>query len=531
MTAVWIEEQRQQLNEIYNKCREADSREKELEAFTVYLLRILNGLSQMEGSKLYRYETRILGEAMKLFCAHYMAQVDSALQTDIEVEKKKAILLDIEDAIGKISNVYKNVMDSTTNSDRQMFTSQAVETSIYDISPKLFATYSTILETLVRLFDKQGIYAFLLHPSLKSNIETASLFDMRRIEGKVVLIYIPENQIEEVRQIPIYLLHEVFHVLTKEERNRKDRARRMEIHVHNAISQRIFRGVDFSFINIDKADEIVKEQLMGRWFDIDRRLREIDKMDKDDRNLYGANVVDAICRNWRKWLCNIFVTLGKDLCYIFDEVAYKPEENPYSHIVNIEWKIQRNLVEILTDNLVGTYAEFYMKLYREAYADIACVLTAGISAKDYEKAFEHFEIVNDVLSKESIRALRIYIVAKVIASCDGVNQADEWEQLSGKNHFWQQGADGGQVENVGTDNDWNNETENVGTDNDWNNEIQIFDYDLDSFVEILTSCSKKLWRIMELKGNEFESFRNIIKSMDLVDILNGKINEKLCELW
>lgn len=518
MTSVWIEEQRQQLNEIYNKCREADSREKALEAFTVYLLRILNGLSQMEGSKLYRYETRILGEAMKLFCAHYIAQVDSALQTGIGTEKKMEIILDIEDAISKISNVYKNVIDSTTNSDRQMFTSQAVETSIYDISPKLFATYSTILETLVRLFDKQGIYAFLLHPSLKSNIETASLFDMRKIEGKVVLIYIPENQIEEIRQIPIYLLHEVFHVLTKEERNRRDRARRMEIHVHNAIYQRIFKGVDFNFIDMDSADEIVKKRLMEQWFDIDGRQREIDKMDKDDRKLYSANVVDVICRNWRKWLCNIFVTLGNDLCHIFDEVAYKPEENPYSHIVSIEWKIQRNLVEILTDNLVGSYAEFYMKLYREAYADIACVLTAGISAQDYEKAFEHFEIASGVLSKESIRALRIYIVAKVIASCDGISQTDEWEKLSDRNYFWQQGADGGQ-------------TENVSTDNDRNNEIQIFDYDLDSFVGILTNCSKKLWRIMEQKGNEFESFRNIIKNMDLVDILNGKVNEKLCELW
>ena len=204
MAAAWIEEQRQQLSEIYNKCREAGSREHVLEAFTVYLLRILNGLSQMEGSKLYRYEARILGEAMKLFCAHYIAQVDSALQTGIGTEKKMEIILDIEDAISKISNVYKNVIDSTTNSDRQMFTSQAVETSIYDISPKLFAAYSTILETLVRLFEKQGIYAFLLHPSLKSNIETASLFDMRKREGKVVLIYIPENKIENIRQIPIY---------------------------------------------------------------------------------------------------------------------------------------------------------------------------------------------------------------------------------------------------------------------------------------------------------------------------------------
>ncbi len=519
MAAAWIEEQRQQLSEIYNKCREAGSREHVLEAFTVYLLRILNGLSQMEGSKLYRYEARILGEAMKLFCAHYIAQVDSALQTGIGTEKKMEIILDIEDAISKISNVYKNVIDSTTNSDRQMFTSQAVETSIYDISPKLFAAYSTILETLVRLFEKQGIYAFLLHPSLKSNIETASLFDMRKREGKVVLIYIPENKIENIRQIPIYLLHEVFHVLTKEERNRKDRARRMEIHVHNAIYQRIFKGVDFNFIDMDSADEIVKKRLMKQWFDIDSRQREIDKMDKDDRKLYGGNVVDEICRNWNKWLSDIFVTLGKDLCQIFDEAAYKPEENPYSQIVDIEWRIHCNLVETLAYNQVGKYAVFYMKIYREAYADIACVLTTGISARDYEQAFEDFEIVSDdVISKESIRALRIYIVAKVVASCYDENQAGEWEELSDKNNSWKQKTD-------------ESYAENVNTDNDRNSEIQILHYDLDSFVEILTNCGKKLWCKIGQKDSKFESFRNIVKNMDLVDILDGKINEKLRELW
>lgn len=516
MANAWIGEQRQQLNETYSKCKDGD--EPVLEAFTVYLLRILNGLSQMESSMLYRYEAQILGEAMRLFCIHYMAQVDSAMEKDISIEKKKKIILDIEDAISKISNVYKNVIDSTANSDRQMFTSQAVETSIYDISPKLFATYSVILETLVRIFGKQGIYAFLLHPSLKSNIETASLFDMRKIEGKVVLIYIPENEIENIRQIPTYLLHEVFHVLTKEERNRKDRARRMEIHVHNAISQRIFRDVDFSFIDMDGADEIIKKGLMKRWFDIDGRIQEIDKMDKNDRRLYGNNVVEEICNTWRQWLSKIFVSLGSDLCHIFDESKYKPEENPYSHIVNIEWKIQRNLVEILTRNLVGKYAEMYMMIYREAYADIACVLATGISARDYEQAFEDSEIVSDVLDLETIRALRIYIVAKVIASCDGVNHADEWIHLGEKNDFWKQKASGSQSGIV------NRSVNSSDT-------IQILKYDLDSFVEILTSCSKKLWDILGQKDSKFESFREILKQMDLVEILNGKINEKLSGLW
>lgn len=186
--------QRENLEGIYKECR--NKKEPVLEAFSLYLLRILNGLAQMEGGNTYGYESQILGDAMRLFCIYYVEQVQEALNQQLDNRQKDEIIEDIEDAISKISNVYKNVIDSTSNSDRQLFTSHAVETSIYDISPKLFATYSMILKTLVVLFNQQDLYAFLLHPSLKSNVETVSLFDTRQQSGKVVLIYIPENKIE-----------------------------------------------------------------------------------------------------------------------------------------------------------------------------------------------------------------------------------------------------------------------------------------------------------------------------------------------
>ena len=53
MTATWIDEQRNELKKIYDKCKNMGNQEIILEAFSVYLLRILNGLSQMESSKLY----------------------------------------------------------------------------------------------------------------------------------------------------------------------------------------------------------------------------------------------------------------------------------------------------------------------------------------------------------------------------------------------------------------------------------------------------------------------------------------------
>ncbi len=520
MTATWIDEQRNELKKIYDKCKNMGNQEIILEAFSVYLLRILNGLSQMESSKLYGFEAQILGESMKLFCIHYISQVDCALEQGIDIEDKKKIISDIEESISKISNVYKNVIDSTSNSDRQMFTNQAVETSIYDISPKLFATYSVILETLVHLFNKQDVYAFLLHPSLKSNIETTSLFDLREKEGKVVLIYIPENEIEKISQIPTYLLHEAFHVLTKEERNRKDRACRMEIHVHNAIFQRIFKNVDLTFIDEVNADENIKMKLMERWFNIDKRIEELKKLEKNNRKFYSKSIIKQICENWRMWLGNIFITLGDDLCHVFNGIT-KYKKNPYSQIIQIEWEIQRNLVEILTGNLVAQYADMYMAIYREAYADIACILTTGISPEEYEKAFKNSEIIHNVSQTDIIRILRIYVVSKAIVACDGINYSEEWEEYCRQHDF---------RELKKSNNPKTLVSETTNSKNS-NNRIEILDLDLESFEDILTGCSKKLWRTLGQKNNRFEKFRNIIKQINLIEILNGKINEELRELW
>lgn len=518
METTWIEEQRQKLKNTYDQCKNQE--EPVLKAFSVYLLRILNGLSQIESSQLYGYEAQILEKAMRLFCIHYVEQAETVIQKETDIEDKKEIMKDIEDAISKISSVYKNVIDSTSNSDRQMFTSQAVETSIYDISPKLFATYSLVLETLVRLFHKETVYAFLLHPSLKSNVETASLFDMREKEGKVVLIYIPENEIEKIDQVPTYLLHEAFHVLTKDERNRKERSYRMELHLYNAVYQYIFQNINFDFIDEEEADEEIKKELMKRWFKIDERMEELKGKDKDERRFYSKNVLKEISKNWRKWLGDSFVTLGDDMHQVMNQILEvkecKYEQKLYSEVPRIEWEIQRKFVEILAGSLVERYADMYMTIYREAYADVACILTAGISPEAYEQAFRDSErvITEDILKKDTIRNLRIHVVAKAVTSCEGINHVEEWKKYSEEHDFRKMREIGGGIGGIG-----NGKTQN--------SRIQILNEDLKWFESGLKSCSQKLWGILSQKDSQFEKFRNIIEKMNLIEILNGKVNERL----
>lgn len=526
MSNSWIEKQREHLVARYKKCRSEG--ESILEAFSLYLLRILNGLAQMENSDTYGYESRILGDVMRLFCTYYTEQVDEVLgqgaNQQIDAEKREEIIEDLEDAISKISSVYKNVIDSTSNSDRQLFTSHAAETSIYDISPKLFAAYSGILETLVDLFGKKDVYAFLLHPSLKSNVQTVNLFDTRQMEGKVVLVYIPENKIEEVRQIPFYLLHEAFHVLTREERCRKERACKMEVHMFNAISQRLFRNVSFDFI--DEIDDMeIENELMQRWFRTEGWLKELRDRSEDDREFYSRNVIARICANWRDALGNIFLSLGEDLCQVLAGKKYPQKSNPYAALIQVEWEIQRNLVEILADNQVERYATAYMHIYREAYADIASILAAGISPDIYQKAFLESEVepTGGELEPDVLREIRVSIVAKTIADCAESVYAEEWKAYCGEHDLQRQKECLDKEEKPDEEGVWSR----------WQNQNDKFwfqETDLEAFEIILAECGRKLWKKLGRENSIFEGFRRILADMDIIHILSGQTNKSLTEL-
>lgn len=518
----WIETQREKLVEIYRECKK--SSEPVLEAFSLYLLRILNGLAQMEDSDTYGYESQILGEAMRLFCIYYVEQVNEVLKQQEDNRNRDEIIKDLEDAISKISNVYKNVIDSTSNSDRQLFTSHAAETSIYDISPKLFAAYSKILETLVALFNQQNLYAFLLHPSLKSNVETVTLFDIRQRPGKVVLIYIPENKIEKVRQIPLYLLHEAFHVLTKDERCRKDRACKMQIHMFNGIFQKLFRNISFDFID-EGADVEIKNELMERWFRTEEWIAELRRRKDDDRKLYSRNIIAEICVNWRDALRNIFGNLGEDLCQVLAKRSCRQQKNPYKALLQVEEEIRRNLVEILANNNVEQYAAAYMQIYREAYADIASILTADISPDIYEKAFRESRIepAGNVLEKDVLREIRIYIVAETVANCEGITYADAWKKYRNKYDPQKQSTCAEKEEKQ-------NDKEDLGGLQGQSDKFWIQETDLDAFKEILGESGKILWKRYGKENCFFEKFRIILREMNMINILRGKVSQELMEL-
>ncbi len=189
----WIEENIKALKCLYQKCRE----EQAISSYIISVIRLLNGMAQIGQGGFHRYERIILGNAVRMFSEHFQEQVKRALSCEYEFRKKSDIIFDIEEAVILMAQVYKNIVDSTANADKRMFMSLAVDTTLYEFSPKLCGLYACMLEKLVQLYDVsatgQQNYAFLIHPTLENNIKAKVLFSKRENSGKVCVVCIPDG--------------------------------------------------------------------------------------------------------------------------------------------------------------------------------------------------------------------------------------------------------------------------------------------------------------------------------------------------
>lgn len=479
------------------------------------MLRLLNGLAQMNTSQFYSYEKKILWHAMELFCDYYIEEIHAVNEDTLSTTSKIELLDDIEEAICQMSDVYKNLVDSTSNSDRQMFTSLSVDTSMYDLSPKILAFYSSALETLVEIFNQREFYAFLLHPSLKRDIETISLFEKRDKPGKVVLIYLPEKRIEDQNEIWIYLLHEAYHVLSRRPRNRKYRFVTFGENMASGVKQLLFFGVEFSK-NDDRNHEI-KEILMNKWFTLDEELNKFKKYDEEDRKFYSSFVIESQCKCWREYLVRINNTLARDLINImakFADDSKSDMENSYELCEQLEIKIRSNIFIILAEDMISKIADQYMFVYREVYADIACILTAGVDPTLYEEAFRHAVLFSEYEENDVLREFRMLVVAKSIAKIQGIDY-NGWDKYAGE-------KEGNFYSCLSSRDSPTKTTPDIIAP-------KITNQDLKSYEKYADKCTKDFYNFIKEK-KEIRQFREIIKNSNLTEILSGAKDEQLTKL-
>ena len=494
------------------------------------MLKILNGLSEMNYTKFHRYEKTIIWSAMKLFSKQCIEQLNSVINYQTNVEKKRELISDIENSISEIVEVCKNIFDSTTNPEREMFQSLSIDTNTHELSPKLCAFYSCMLEKIVTLFSANGEkYAFIIHPTLRSTIEAKLLFKKREISGKVVIIYISENVLDDFNLVPVCLIHEAFHVISKEERYRKKRAIFLFLQMVLEMKRLLFQGITFSKNQVK--DTKIKDTLAKIvFYDIKKQLLDLDAYPSDSKIFYSKEIKKHLCNIFKKYFVeisanadNLLPELVSQMC---PEANYNVFHDKLNHIYYLIEQIRDNVAKVLLGNTISAKAELLLFIYREAYADIACILTLDLTPYQYNFAFRHsIQFKYPETYKDRNKEIREYLVAKTISNILPPNNQNGWIPSfveSCQNKLVQCNKNFDDFSGTTGHND-----ENYGIiDGGFSSQ------ELQYFTQYLFCCGKALYIRLE-KAECIKSFRNFMKNVNadssnetlLINILQGNAEQ------
>lgn len=383
----WITESLEQYKRIYLECNEEEAA---IRNCAMSMVKILNGLSEMKYTQFHQYEMKMIWMPMEVFSKQCIEQMECA-RICKDVEEKREIIADVENSISVMADVSKNILDGTANVERQTVQSLSLEANMYELSPKICAFYADILENVIQLFtEDEKQYAFMIYPALQSTIETKVLLKKRVESGKVIVVYISEGVIEEYDLVPVCLLHEAFHVITKEERKRKERS--VFFALHMIIYMRFYLFQEVEFCEDKETDDRIKGRLVEYWFE--EMLSEVEKNKaekSDDKIFYGDKVQESIEALTKRCLAKINNNLENVVMdTVFEEVErgeYKKFQVNYKQTEQNVERIQRNVLNIIIENKVSAVGDLLMFTFRETYADVACILTLQLTYEQYKNAF------------------------------------------------------------------------------------------------------------------------------------------------
>lgn len=434
----WIRNSITELKDIYKVC---EKKEKALTFYISGFMKILNSIGELETTYFHHYEWRVLWFPMNLFSKYFIEEIKDIINKQYPFEEKNRKIGDVENALANISEVYRNLIDGTVNSDRRMMTTLGIDTNLYELSPKLCSFYSLMLSEMVKVFDgnsKERKYSFILYPTFRRYTEMKLLFEERQSNGKIAVVNISNSIIEKYRIIPVILGHEMFHVLLREQHLAKDRALSL-YKIMNIYAQRIiFNGVVFD-VNNQKNDSFIKAKLFNKWFSNAADIANcIKKMDDDDRQLYSRPIKVKCTRYISENIKKIIGTLEDDLKYVLYSQCEITQYCEYEQI-NRNFKEYMGLIttNIFNENVaqkISEYCNKVMSLFREVYADIACIVTLDIPPDLYSSAFfesEFFDYTSGSY-QDYFKFIRIAYVSSILKQFGNQDFHDSWEEIFGK---------------------------------------------------------------------------------------------------
>jgi len=471
----------------------------------------------MDEESFHSYEKMIFENAMQAFLRHFMEQIMVVLEMDLSlgrqgssfVEEKHALIEDIQNAVGKMVEIFQSLIGSIRNVDQPIFPTMSGNMYVFSASPKMITAYSQMLNKMAELLGCSKQYAFLLYPAMTDIIYTDVLFKKRNKEGKVIVVTFPERLVENPGVIPI-LFHEAFHVAERRIRGRKQRAYCYLENVIGQIEEWIFCGVtSLSDRLTEEQEKSVRNNLMDRWFGkvTDDFLNWVGETEEKSRELYAQRLIARVNRIFLQELRSlefrIYDDLEEELMGVFEkEEKRDPDFENYQKIVEVLHEnaaiIRSNILQIIMYDLLSGIGEEHMYIYREGYADIASCLFIGISASDYSDAFRlscQFEVPDrEYMDRE--KTIRQYVVSKALAAVTGETGWQEKEkECREKIGNWENFPDGAEDETKGIS----------GT-------ILVNSVLLDSYDRYFTGIAEELSEHFE-KINELKEFRDSIRDI------------------
>lgn len=429
MTDAWIQQQIEEINELFEACGES---EIAIRDYLVSLKRLLIEVSAMGYSEFYFYEKNVLNDAMHVFSEQFLGQVKVALECENSVKKRK-IILNLEDALTRVIDVFKNAVDNSANSDRQIFTNLPIDSNVYNISPKLNYFYADILKRIVNIFSgDERKYVFLIFPSIRYNTEAIFLLEYSETNDRTIIIYISGSSMESIGIVPIFLVHEAFHTLTIKQRNRFLRTKALIRLMIYGLQQHIFKNVNFPTEN----NYELRDRLMDEWFmPLRTKFDEFKKLPWDDRQFYSKEIVQELSGLISESMSKIIITedykIQEKIITYFDlEEGFDRYKIKYLEVLNDIKKLKANVCNIIHRGLVYEMLNSFMRIFREGYADIALLLTLpDVEPSKYEMAFENsIRFKENITLKDPERILRSYLVSDAIK--EYMADKEIWEAYS-----------------------------------------------------------------------------------------------------
>jgi len=322
------------------------------------------------------------------------------------------------------------------------------------------------------------------------------------------VVHIPEGMIEQFDLVPICLIHEAFHVITKCERQRKRRAKCLMLHMIEYMEDFLFREVEF---DADE-DTKIKKRLMTYWFRNGITwLEDIASREEEDRCFYGKQIKSEI----KDLIINCIVHINDDLEEKMAKVMFDGagKENYFQFHQRLQKKdfiiskIRNNIFDIIIGNKVSAVANLLMFMYRETYADLACILTLELTPGQYRNAFsKSIRFKYDGKNYYDMnREIRERLVMKAVSQFLPEKQKKEWEE--GLKEIISEKC----LESIESN-----------RQNDGNyDKLVLYRDDMEIFEDYLLECGK---RISKRLGDivNVEVFRRSLK-----DILNNQSQEDL----